>query len=135
MLNLMQNARPITSDHLQLGGTAPQGDTIAFTNYYVVRNGHPCIPVMGEFHASRFPRQYWQDELRKMQAGGVTIVASYIFWIHIEEEEGIFDWSGDCDMRTFVEVCQSLGLQVVLRIGPFVHGECRNGGLPDWLYG
>ena len=21
------------------------------------------------------------------------------------------------------------------RIGPFAHGECRNGGLPDWLYG
>ena len=24
---------------------------------------------------------------------------------------------------------------VILRIGPFAHGEVRNGGLPDWLYG
>lgn len=23
----------------------------------------------------------------------------------------------------------------MLRIGPFAHGECRNGGLPDWLDG
>jgi hypothetical protein len=22
-----------------------------------------------------------------------------------------------------------------VRVGPFAHGECRNGGLPDWLYG
>jgi hypothetical protein len=26
-------------------------------------------------------------------------------------------------------------LKVVLRIGPFCHGEIRNGGLPDWLFG
>src|SRR5579884_957174 len=118
-----------------MSGTAPQGDTIAVTSYYFMRNGRPCIPVMGEFHASRFPRRYWPDELRKMRAGGVTIVATYILWIHVEEEEGVFDWSGDRDIRAFVEACQTSGLQVVLRIGPFAHGECRNGGLPDWLYG
>jgi hypothetical protein len=26
-------------------------------------------------------------------------------------------------------------MMVILRIGPFDHGEMRNGGLPDWLYG
>ena len=135
MLDLKQNTRPITSDYVQLAGAVAQGDALAFTDYYVMQNGHPCIPIMGEFHASRFPRRYWQDELRKMRAGGVTIVGSYIFWIHVEEEEGIFDWSGDRDIRAFIEACQASGLQVLLRIGPFAHGECRNGGLPDWLYG
>ena len=24
---------------------------------------------------------------------------------------------------------------MILRVGPFDHGEVRNGGLPDWLYG
>src|SRR5262245_12266712 len=95
--DLRQKAPATTDAHFQLGGASPQGETIAFTNYYLVRNGRPCIPVMGEFHFSRFPRQYWQAELRKMQAGGVTIVSSYIFWIQIEEEEGVFDWSGNCD--------------------------------------
>jgi beta-galactosidase len=135
MLDLRQNTHPPIFDHPQMGGASPQGDTIALTSYYVMRNGRPCIPTMGEFHASRFPRRYWLDELRKIQAGGVTIVATYILWIHVEEEEGVFDWSGDRDIRAFIESCQSLGLEVVLRIGPFVHGECRNGGLPDWLYG
>src|SRR5256885_7400433 len=89
MLKLEQEARPFTTDYLRLGGTNPEGETLAFTNYYLTRNGHPHIPVMGEFHFSRFPRRYWEQELRKMQAGGITIVASYVFWIHVEEEEGI----------------------------------------------
>jgi beta-galactosidase len=135
VLDLKQSTRPVTSDDVQMASAAAQEGALAFTDYYVMQNGHPCIPVMGEFHASRFPRQYWQDELRKMRAGGVTIVASYVLWIHVEEEEGIFDWSGDRDIRAFIEACQAAGLQMLLRIGPFAHGECRNGGLPDWLYG
>src|SRR5208337_4465695 len=27
------------------------------------------------------------------------------------------------------------GLHAIVRVGPFCHGEVRNGGLPDWLYG
>lgn len=134
-LDFRHKVSDITDGDFQLGGASPRGDTIAFTNYYVIRNGRPSIPVMGEFHFARFPRQYWESELRKIQAGGVSIVASYIFWIHVEEEEGIFDWAGDYNVRAFVEACQSVGLEVLLRIGPFAHGECRNGGLPDWLYG
>ena len=90
---------------------------------------------MGEFHFSRYPHQEWEGELLKMKAGGVDIVATYIFWIHIEEEEGRFDWSGNNNLRKFVELCAAHGLQVLARLGPFAHGECRNGGLPDWLYG
>jgi beta-galactosidase len=134
-LDLTRVSRPITDGLLRLGGTSPQGETLAFTNYYMTRNGCPTIPVMGEFHFSRFPRQYWEQELRKMQAGGVTIAASYVFWIHIEEEEGVFDWSGNNDLRAFLEACQTVNMPVMLRVGPFDHGECRNGGLPDWLYG
>lgn len=135
VLNLIREASLIIDSSLYAGGTNPRGETLAFTNYYLTRNGRSSLPVMGEFHYSRFPRQYWEEELRKIQAGGVSIVATYLFWNHIEEEEGSFDWSGDRDIRTFLEICRSLGLEVVLRCGPFAHGECRNGGLPDWLYG
>jgi hypothetical protein len=126
---------PIVTEHLQLGGSNPQGETLAVTSYYLLRNGKPFIPVMGEFHFSRYPHQYWEEELLKMKAGGISIVATYVFWIHIEEEEGVFDWSGNHDLRQFVALCGKCGLQSIVRIGPFAHGECRNGGLPDWLYG
>ena len=88
---------------------------------------------MGEFHFARYPEKYWQEELAKMKEDGVSVVAAYVFWIHHEEIEGQFDWSGQRDLRHFVELCRQEGLYVYLRIGPWDHGEARNGGFPDWL--
>lgn len=113
--------------------TNPEGHTLLVDSKSLLRDGQPWLPVMGEIHFSRVPRQDWHRELLKMKAGGVTIVASYVFWIHHEEQPGRFDWSGQRDLRAFVEECQTLGLPVVLRVGPFAHGEARNGGFPDWV--
>ena len=120
---------------LRMGGSNPNGDRISFTNYYMEFNGKPWLPVMGEFHYSRFPCRYWEEELLKMKAGGIQIVATYAFWNHHEEEQGVFSFDGNLNLRTFVELCGKHGLWTWLRIGPFCHGEARNGGLPDWLYG
>jgi hypothetical protein len=97
-------------------------------------NGVRVMPVMGEIHYSRLPREEWRTELRKMKEGGVTMIATYVFWNHIEEEEGVFNWSGQRDLRTFLEYCKMENLPVVLRVGPFCHGEVRNGGIPDWVF-
>mgnify|MGYP002620323183 FL=1 len=117
-----------------LHGVNPQGESFGFTNYYMTRNGRPCIPVVGEFHFSRFSCLYWEEELLKMKAGGIDIAATYVFWNHHEEEEGVFDWSGDRNLRHFVDLCAKVGLPLILRIGPFCHGEVRNGGIPDWVF-
>jgi hypothetical protein len=134
-LNLTPLAKPAPSTPLNLGGANPQGRTIAFTHDYMLLDGKPCIPVMGEIHFSRCDPSMWEAALLKMKAGGIQIVASYVFWIHIEEDEGEFDWSGRRNLRAFVELCGRLDLPLIVRIGPFAHGECRNGGIPDWLYG
>ena len=97
-------------------------------------DGRRVCPVMGEIHYSRLPANEWTAEVRKMREGGVTIVATYIFWNHIEEQEGVFRWDGQRDLRRFLEVCRDEGMPVVLRMGPWCHGEVRNGGLPDWLF-
>ena len=91
------------------------------------------LPVMGEFHFARYPETEWSDELLKMKMGGIDIVATYIFWIHHEEEEGKFDWSGQRNLRKFIETARDVGLLAVVRLGPWCHGEVRNGGLPDWI--
>lgn len=113
--------------------TNPMGETLEVDSKGMLHNGNPIIPVMGEFHFARCPEKNWHDELMKIKAGGVTIVATYVFWNHHEEEKDIYDWSGCRNLRHFVEECQKAGLYVVLRVGPFCHGECRNGGFPDWL--
>jgi hypothetical protein len=116
-------------------GTAarPDGSTITVDNCSLRLDGRPWMPAMGEFHYSRYPANEWREELLKMKAGGIDIVATYVFWIHHEETEGTFDWSGQRSLREFTRLCGELGLKVVVRCGPWSHGEVRNGGLPDWL--
>ena len=97
-------------------------------------DGRPAVPVMGEIHYSRLPAAEWPQAVRRMKEGGVTIVATYIFWNHIEEQEGVFDWSGQRSLRDFLEVCRAEAMPVVVRMGPFCHGEARNGGIPDWVF-
>ncbi len=113
--------------------TTPSGVTLGLNDRYLTRNGKPWLPVMGEFHFSRYPREQWEDEILKMKAAGVSIVATYVIWIHHEEIEGQFDWDGQRDLRAFAELCAKHEMYLVARIGPWDHGEVRNGGLPDWV--
>ena len=113
--------------------TRPDGTTITMDSQALLIDGQPVLPVMGEIHFSRVPENEWRHELLKMKAGGINIVATYLFWIHHEEVEGEYDWTGQRDVGRFVELCGELGLPVVLRIGPWCHGEARHGGFPLWL--
>ena len=108
--------------------------TVTWDKHSLIIDGRRVCPVMGEVHYSRIPAAEWADEVRKMKEGGVTVIATYVFWNHIEEEEGIFRWDGQRDLRRFLEICKEQELPVVLRIGPFCHGEVRNGGIPDWMF-
>ena len=122
-----------SAEHLRMGGCDPQGHCITVNSRYLLKDGRPWLPVMGEFHFSRYPAELWEEELLKMKAAGIDIVATYIFWIHHEEVEGEWDWSGRRCLRGFAELCARNGLYLYPRIGPWAHGECRNGGFPDWL--
>jgi len=134
-LDLSVTHKEIFSGHLHLGGVNALGDEIGLTNYYLTRKGRPWIGISGEFHFSRFPHEYWAEELLKMKATGINLVSTYFFWNYHEPTPGQFDWSGNRNARHFIGLCAQCGLDVIARIGPFGHGECRNGGLPDWLYG
>lgn len=107
---------------------------VKWDRHGLIIDGRRVCPVMGEIHYSRIPADEWQREVRKMKDGGVTIVATYVFWNHIEEREGIFRWDGQRNLRRFLEVCKQEDMPVVLRMGPFCHGEVRNGGIPDWVF-
>lgn len=104
-----------------------------YQSKYLIKNENPWFPVMGEIHYSRVPRTEWEDYLYKMKAGGVSVVSTYCIWIHHEEIEGHYDFCQNKDVKEFIKCCQNVGLQLILRIGPWCHGEVRNGGFPDWL--
>ena len=110
------------------------GKEVSWDSQSLIIDGQRVCPVMGEIHYSRIPADEWADEVKKIKEGGVTIIATYVFWNHVEEQEGIFRWDGQRDLRRFLEICKQEELPVILRIGPFCHGEVRNGGIPDWMF-
>lgn len=134
-VNIDQPENKIIRGHLDLGGENPEGEKISVNSYYIEKDGQPFFPVIGEFHFSRFPEEYWEEEILKMKAGGINVIASYVFWNIHERQEGDFDWTGDLNLRKLVELIQKHDIYAIVRMGPFCHGEIRNGGIPDWLYG
>jgi len=112
---------------------APDGQTLYVDGTGILLNGEYVLPVMGEIHFSRVPERDWAREIRKMQAGGIDIAACYIFWGHHEMQEGRIDWDGNRNLRRFLETCRECGMKVVLRVGPFCHGEVYLGGIPEWV--
>ena len=120
-------------DLKSFSGTSPDGTTLGVNNRYFTKNGKPWFPLMGEFHFIRYPRQYWEEEIVKMKNAGLSIVATYIFWNAHENPQGTWNWSGNEDLRYFVELCRKHGMYVWLRIGPWSHGEQLFGGHPLWI--
>lgn len=119
--------------HLPLGDPAGTPDRIEVTSRWIERAGRPWFPVTGEIHYSRLPRERWSEVLGHARAGGLDTVATYVLWQAHEPEAGRFRWDGNLDLRAFVQLAAQHGLDVVVRMGPWAHGEARHGGFPQWL--
>jgi hypothetical protein len=103
--------KPPVAENFNMGQSRrPDGVTLTLDGSSLLLDGKRWTPVMGEFHFTRYPENEWREELLKMKAGGVDIVSTYVFWIHHEEIEGQFDWSGSRNLRHFIQICQETGL-------------------------
>lgn len=129
----LRNVSQPTLQYLKMGNPGQGHNKLLVNNLYMEVGGKPQLPVMGEFHYNRLDERYWRDALLKMKSTGINIVSTYILWVLHEEFEGRQNWTGRNDLRAFVQLCQELGLQVHLRIGPYCNAEIRNGGFPDWM--
>jgi beta-galactosidase len=133
-VDISKSERAILNGHLKLGtNTNSGGHSLNANSLYFIKDGKPWYPVMGEFHFSRYPRAKWEESILKMKACGIDVIATYIFWIYHEEDEGKFNWNGNNDFKAFLELCKKHNIFVFARIGPWCHGEVRNGGFPDWI--
>jgi hypothetical protein len=72
-------------------------------------------PVLPDDHLDEYTDQTPDEEL---QSGGVNGRAGILC---------------NTDLAGFLTQCKQRGLAVILRPGPFISDEWRNGGLPDWF--
>ena len=130
----LESRTPPTEGQIQQGSNkSMDGHTFTVNSYYYKKDGKPWLPVMGEIHYTRIPRSEWEEAILKMKACGIDVIATYVFWIYHEEKQGVYNWKENRDLRAFIELCKKHHIYVWLRIGPWCHGEVRNGGFPDWL--
>lgn len=119
--------------------TSPNGAVLAADSLSMLHStgkGYPLrrwYPVSGEIHLARVPASQWREQLMRMKAGGLDMIAVYVFWIHHEENRGNFTFTGRRNVTQFLGLVKELGLRALMRVGPWDHGECRNGGHPDWV--
>jgi len=100
---------------------------------YLIIDGRPRFIYGGDLNYCRMRRRWWRDRIRKLKAAGMNTIAFYCTWLCHEPRETEWNFSGDLDLAAFMDLIHAEGMFTIPRIGPFVHGEMRNGGLPQWL--
>ncbi|MBV8489972.1 MAG: beta-galactosidase, partial [Candidatus Eremiobacteraeota bacterium] len=111
-----------------------------------MRGGYPVFQVDGApffvygaaFFYERVPAMQWRSALQAYRAMGINTIDLYVIWNwHQPAGSQPPDFTGRTDpQRNLLEVlalCHELGFKIVLRPGPVIRNEWRNGGYPDWL--
>ncbi|MCM1452531.1 MAG: beta-galactosidase [Clostridium sp.] len=96
-------------------------------------NGEPYVVKAAELHYPRIPNEYWEHRIEMVKALGMNTVCLYVFWNAHEPKENEFDFTGQNDIRKFIELCAKHDMKVIVRPGPYVCAEWEMGGLPWWL--
>jgi len=87
----------------------------------------------GAIHYPRSMPEQWPALMRHSRALGLTAIETYAFWGQHEAERGHYDFSGRLDLPRFLDAAAQEGLDVILRIGPYICAEINYGGFPFWL--
>lgn len=110
---------------------------VGFDSRGYVIDGERVRLLGGTLQFFRVPREAWRDRLLKMKRHGLNTVDTYVAWNWHEPEKGELDFTGEThpqrDLVGFLELAQELGFYVIIRPGPYICGEWKNGGIPDWL--
>jgi hypothetical protein len=111
----------------------------------VQRNGYPVFTVDGKpffvygaaFFYERLPPSLWERSLDSYRALGINTLDLYVPWNWHELTDGDFDFSGRTsprrDLHRVMELARKIGFKIILRPGPVIRNEWRNGGYPAWL--
>jgi len=96
-------------------------------------DGRPYRILSGAMHYFRIPPAYWRDRLQKLRAMGLNTVETYVAWNLHEPEPGEYHFDGGLDLVAYLRIAAELGLNAIVRPGPYICSEWEFGGLPSWL--
>lgn len=107
--------------------------SIAFDGQSFQIDGKRIWLASGTIHYLRTPRTHWAERINQAKLAGLNTITIPVVWSRHEPRPGQFDFSGDNDLRHFVDLVGKAGMYAIIRIGPFIGSGYDMGGLPAWL--
>ncbi|MGJ6980203.1 glycoside hydrolase family 35 protein [Aestuariimicrobium soli] len=98
-----------------------------------LRAGQPHLIVSGAVHYFRVLPELWRDRLLRLKAMGCNTVETYVAWNWHAPSSDVVDFTGGRDLERFLEIAADLGLDAIVRPGPYICAEWEAGGFPGWL--
>jgi len=104
---------------------------------YFVKNGKPIFVISGEIHYFRLDPKLWEKHLKLLKDSGANTTSTYIPWDWHEYEENKFDFTGLTNparnLIKYIKLCKKVGLDLIVKPGPYILAEYEHHGLPIWL--
>ncbi len=136
---------PSVTLSLSKGDAGNSGWSSWNTSRVGLEHGYPVFTVGGRpffvygaaFFYERIPRERWRDTLLAYERLGINTLDLYLIWNWHEPSEGVSDFTGNTDPRRdlvgLLKMAHELGFKLILRPGPVIRNEWRNGGYPARL--
>ena len=87
----------------------------------------------GRVPYARVPRSQWAARIQAAKNAGLNTIETPVFWSRHEPRPGRFDFTGENDLRNFVDLVGKAGMYCILGLGPYVGSDWDFGGLPAYL--
>ncbi len=128
-------ARAQASADPRFGASAisERGGTPLFTLH-----GKPFFIYGAAFFYERLPRESWRGAMFALKYRlHINTLDLYVPWNWHELGDGTFDFDGRTnprrDLREVIRLARRFGFALIVRPGPVIRNEWRNGGYPAWL--
>lgn len=109
---------------------------LSYRDGTLLRAGEPHRVLSGSMHYFRVHPAQWRDRLERIAALGLNTVDTYVAWnFHQRHADRPASFDGWRDLEAFILLAGEVGLDVIVRPGPYICAEWDNGGLPAWLTG
>jgi len=101
-------------------------------------NGKRQFIISGEVQYFRLKKKNWQTIIARLKESNCNTLSTYVPWNWHEYKKGQFDFDGRThpsrDLKSFLEIVEKNQLNLIIKIGPHIHAEFLNGGIPSWLF-
>jgi beta-galactosidase len=89
--------------------------------------------VSGRVPYARLPRNLWAARILAAKNAGLNTIETPVFWNRHETRPGRFEFTGENDLRHFIDLVGKAGMYCILGLGPYVGSDWDMGGLPAYL--